>query len=150
MKKLYEHGFILVSCLTLLTLAGCTSLADKNVILDTSVQGAKITTGADPSSSSFIPSGSFGWGWNLLITFRADKNGTLEYEKESGSFFGAIFGKTVKDTIKVRITANEGKIKVTTKTNTDKEVTTEVGNGKVVVKADDGIVVSTPAIQEDK
>ncbi|MBN2640355.1 MAG: hypothetical protein JXR78_01740 [Victivallales bacterium] len=126
----------------LILLTGCANLTEKAVILDNSVQGFKVTTGADTTSGTPFPNISAGWGSNLLITMPTDKKGTLEYEKESGSLFGQIFGIEVTDKVKVRITAGDSKITVTSSTNAGKEVITQVGNGVVSVNVKSGMVLS--------
>lgn len=125
-------------------LCGCSSLENKEVIVDTSVQGFKVTTGADASSGTPLPNISAGWGSNLLITLPTDEDGTLEYNKETGSFFGSIFGINVTDKTSIRVTTGSSVIKVTTQTGEDKEVTTEVGGGTVKVKVKDTDVVTIP------
>eukprot|EP00828_Plagiopyla_frontata_P037206 TRINITY_DN48945_c0_g1_i1.p2 TRINITY_DN48945_c0_g1~~TRINITY_DN48945_c0_g1_i1.p2 ORF type:complete len:106 (-),score=2.46 TRINITY_DN48945_c0_g1_i1:149-466(-) len=72
-----------------------------------------------------------------------DQKGTLEYEKESGSLFGQIFGIEVTDKVKVRITAGDSKITVSTNTDAGKEVTTEIGNGVISVNVKSGMMLST-------
>ena len=125
-------------------LTGCASLENKAVVLDASVQGFKVTTGADTTSGTPLPNISAGWGSNLLLTMPTDKKGTMEYKTESGSFFGEIFGIEVKDKTEVRITAGDSKVTVTSKTAAEKEVVTEVGNGAVTVNVKDGATISTP------
>lgn len=129
-----------------LMMAGCTSLENKALVLDSSVQGFKVTTGADTTSGTPLPNISAGWGRNLLITMPTDKKGTLEYEAESGSFFGSVFGIEVEDKTKVRITAGDSKVVVTTNTDAGKEVTTEVGNGVVAVNVTEGVIVPPPKV----
>ena len=72
-----------------------------------------------------------------------DQKGTLEYEKESGSLFGQIFGIEVTDKTRVRITAGDSKVTVTAASSTGKEIITEVGNGAVVVNVKSDTVLST-------
>lgn len=146
MKKILIFAMML---LVGLVLTGCTSLEDKALVLDSSVQGFKVTTGADTTSGTPLPNISAGWGSNLLITMPTDQKGTLEYEAESGSLFGSVFGIEVKDKTKVRITAGDSKVVVTTETNNGNEVTTEVGDGVVAVNVTDGVVVSTPQKRAD-
>lgn len=126
-----------------IALSGCESLEDKVFILDSSVQGFKVTTGADTASGAPLPNISAGWGSNLLITMPIDQKGTLEYERESGSLFGQIFGIEVNDKTKVRITASDSKITVTSQTDNGKEVTTSIGDGKIAVNVKSGTVIST-------
>ena len=133
---------ILVAFAALSLIAGCSSLTEKAVILDNSVHGFKATTGAD-SSGTPLPNLSAGWGSNLLITMPTDQKGTLEYEKESGSLFGQIFGIEVTDKTRVRITAGDSKVTVTAASSTGKEIITEVGNGAVVVNVKSDTVLST-------
>lgn len=125
------------------TLAGCSSLEDKGVILDSSVQGFKVTTGADTTSGTPLPNISAGWGSNLLITMPTNNKGTMEYKKKSGSVFGSIFGIEVSDETEVRITAGDSKVTVTSKTDAGKTVTTSVGDGTVAVNVVDDTVIST-------
>ena len=145
MKKYLERGCLfLLGFLGIMLLVGCSSLENKAVVLDSSVQGFKVTTGADTTSGTPFPNISAGWGSNLLITMPTGQKGTMEYEKESGSLFGQIFGIEVTDKTKVRVTAGESKITVTSQTDAGKEVTTEVGNGAVTVNVKDGATISTP------
>src|SRR5574344_2093474 len=144
MKKYLERGCLfLLGFLGIMLLVGCSSLENKAVVLDSSVQGFKVTTGADTTSGTPLPNISAGWGSNLLITMPTGQKGTMEYEKESGSLFGQIFGIEVTDKTKVRVTAGDSKITVTSQTDAGKEVTTEVGNGAVTVNVKDGATIST-------
>lgn len=127
----------------LLLLAGCASLEDKDVVIDSGVQGFKVTTGADTTSGTPLPNVSAGWGNMLLITKNTRQNGTLEFEKISGSFFGSIFGISVQDTTKVRITSGDGKVKITTTSPENTTVTTEVGGGTATITVKDDTVITT-------
>lgn len=148
MKSIMEAfgrcGLLLLALVVaVVCMAGCASLENKAVVLDSSVQGFKVTTGADTTSGTPLPNISAGWGANLLITMPTDQKGTMEYEKESGSMFGEIFGIEVTDKTKVRITAGDSKITVTSTTDAGKEVTTEVGDGAVTVNVKSGTTIST-------
>lgn len=143
MKKILAS--LTVAMLALLALTACSSLEDKGVVLDSSVQGFKVTTGADTTSGTPLPNISAGWGSNLLITMPTANKGTMEYKKKSGSVFGSIFGIEVSDETEVRITAGDSKVTVTSKTDAGKTVTTEVGNGTVAVNVvDDAVISSNP------
>lgn len=144
MKNYWERGCLfLFSFLGIMSLVGCSSLENKAVVLDSSVQGFKVTTGADTTSGTPLPNISAGWGSNLLITMPTTQKGTLEYKKKSGSVFGELFGIEVTDETEVRITASESKISVTSKTDEGKTVTTEIGSGKVAVSVKDDTVFTT-------
>lgn len=144
MKKYLERGCLfLLGFLGIMLLVGCSSLENKAVVLDSSVQGFKVTTGADTTSGTPLPNISAGWGSNLLITMPTDQKGTLEYERESSSVFGQIFGTEVTDKTKIRITASDSKITVTSQTDAGKEVITSVGDGTVAVSVKSGSVIST-------
>lgn len=143
MKKIIAS--LATALLALFALTGCSSLEDKGVVLDSSVQGFKVTTGADTTSGTPLPNISAGWGSNLLITMPTDNKGTMEYKKKSGSVFGSIFGIEVSDETEVRITAGDSKVIVTSKTDAGKTVTTEVGNGTIAVNVvDDAVISSNP------
>ncbi len=144
MKNYWERGCLfLFGLLGIMSLVGCSSLENKAVVLDSSVQGFKVTTGADTTSGTPLPNVSAGWGSNLLITMPTAQKGTLEYERESGSLFGEIFGIEVTDKTKIRITASDSKITVTSQTDAGKEVTTSVGDGTVAVSVKSESVIST-------
>ncbi len=145
MKQLTLILIAVAAFVAAIALSGCTSLENKAFILDSSVQGFKVTTGADTTSGTPLPNISAGWGSNLLITMPTDRKGTLEYERESGSLFGQIFGIEVTDKTKIRITASDSKITVTSQTDAGKEVTTSVGDGTVAVSVKSDTVTSTEA-----
>ena len=138
MKKIFS----LLTVAGIFILAGCSSLEDKGVILDSSVQGFKVTTGADTTGGTPLPNISAGWGSNLLITMPTNNKGTMEYKKKSGSVFGSIFGIEVSDETEVRITAGDSKVTVTSKTDAGKTVTTSVGDGTVAVNVVDDTVIA--------
>lgn len=134
---------LILAVFGILATAGCASLENKGVVLDSSVQGFKVTTGADTTSGTPLPNISAGWGSNLLITMPTDNKGTMEYKKKSGSVFGSIFGIEVSDETEVRITSGDSKVTVTSKTDAGKTVTTSVGDGTVAVNVVGDTVIST-------
>ena len=149
MENLKEKTFgailwigVIAGIVSLLT--GCGSMQDKAVILDSDIYGFKATLGADPTSGSVTPSLAFGSGGNLLIDLPIGEEGTLEYEKESGSIFGELFGVSVSDKVKVRMTSGASGIKVETQTDESKKVTTSVGGGKISVNVKDDTVLVLP------
>lgn len=134
---------LLVAIVGAFALVGCTNLVGKDVVLENTVQGFKVTSAVDPTTGTVAPQVSAGWGSNLLITMNTDKPGTLEWKKKSGSFFGSVFGIEVSDETELRITAGDSKVTVTSKTDAGKTVTTEVGNGTVAVNVVDDAVISS-------
>ncbi|MDD4816832.1 MAG: hypothetical protein PHI85_02550 [Victivallaceae bacterium] len=94
---------VVMAAAALALAAGCSGLEHKAVVVDSSVQGFKITSGADASGGTPLPNISAGWGRNLLITMPDSGAGVLEYESESGSLFGEVFGVEVTDKTRVRI-----------------------------------------------
>ena len=121
--KNYNLKRMLLTTAALLLLTGCAGLENKSVVVDSSVQGFKVTAGADASGGTPLPNISAGWGRSLLITMPDGGTGTLEYESESGSLFGEVFGIEVKDKTKVRITTGPGTV---TEPEDDGNVTSSV------------------------
>ncbi|MDD4817284.1 MAG: hypothetical protein PHI85_04875 [Victivallaceae bacterium] len=150
MKRKMERSFgIFVVLFAAALFTGCSSLENKAVVVDSSVQGFKVTTGADASGGTPMPNISAGWGRSLLLTMPTDSAGTLEYESESGSLFGEVFGIEVKDSTKVRITAQDSRVVITTSTDAGKTVETDVGGGIVSVNVSDAIPVIDTSTKEE-
>lgn len=132
----------LVTAVCLLT--GCKGIENKATVLDASVQGARITSGADVSSGAPLPNCSAGWGSNLMIGVPMDKAGSLSFKKKTASFWGTLFGLNVSDEVEVSIVAGAGKATVTTNVPASSTVTTKIEDGAVTVSVKDGSSVSVP------